>query len=384
MRTNQRLQWRPCCTLLSLLLLAVVGTVSGQEMTPSPSPSTSTYPPFVRSRFNPRLRQELERQRQEREREQQQQQQQQQQQLATTAATTSTSTSTTAVPISVSTTVKPALVIRTVAPTPKPTTVRRRWEVLAPTDNDCGSYNQSTPGRFPWVAILEHGLPEKGSRQRTVSKGVLIDRRHILTTVSSVQHTFPDWILTDIRLGDPAVPRRRGTLGQIRLPIEAVFLHETQDIALIRLVNMLPRNSTRVQPMCVPQEDFPLDELDLQRHVCEKRGVGGRSEATASRLLPVDRITADECKPHYRQYQTTIDNRTFCAWEPTVDTCTGGVGGPIIAKIRHRYHIVGLASYVHTKTEPKGRDMPSIYVRVGAYRHWISAVIQTVIEPPYN
>ncbi|XP_049538648.1 melanization protease 1-like [Anopheles darlingi] len=242
----------------------------------------------------------------------------------------------------------------------------------------------STPGRFPWVAVLEHGLPENGSRQRTVSKGVLIDRRHVLTTVSSVQHTFPDWILTDIRLGDPAVPRRRGTLGQVRLPIEAVFLHETQDIALIRLVNMLPRNSTRVQPMCVPREDFPLEQLDLQRHVCEKRGVGGRTEPTASRLLPVDRITADECKPHYRAYQTTIDNRTFCAWEPTIDTCTGGVGGPIIAKIRHRYHIVGLASYVHTKAEPAGKDMPSIYVRVGAYRHWISAVIQTVIEPPYD
>ncbi|XP_050088284.1 melanization protease 1-like isoform X2 [Anopheles aquasalis] len=380
--------------MAALLYPTTATTPRGQETTTpatttttTAAPTSSTYPPFVRSRFNPRLRQELERQRLEREREQ----------LATAATTTITSTTTSSrattinIPISVSTTpattttttVKPVPVI-TVAPTAKPT-VRRRWEVLAPTDNDCGSYNQSTPGRFPWVAILEHGLPEKGNRQRTVSKGVLIDRRHVLTTVSSVQHSFPDWILTDIRLGDPAVPRRRGTLGQIRLPIEAVFLHETQDIALIRLLNMLPRNSTRVQPMCVPQEDFPLDGLDLQRHVCEKRGVGGRTEPTASRLLPVDqRITADECKPHYRQYQTTIDNRTFCAWEPTVDTCTGGVGGPIIAKIRHRYHIVGLASYVHTKTEPKGKDMPSIYVRVGAYRHWISAVIQTVIEPPYN
>lgn len=45
----------------------------------------------------------------------------------------------------------------------------------------------------PWIVILEHTDPKGQSQKKTVSKGVLIDRRHVLTTVSSVHNSRPFW-----------------------------------------------------------------------------------------------------------------------------------------------------------------------------------------------
>lgn len=45
----------------------------------------------------------------------------------------------------------------------------------------------------PWIAILEHTDPKGQSHKKTVSKGVLIDKRHVLTTVSSVHNSRPFW-----------------------------------------------------------------------------------------------------------------------------------------------------------------------------------------------
>lgn len=45
----------------------------------------------------------------------------------------------------------------------------------------------------PWIAVLEHTDPTGRSRKKTLSKGVLIDERHVLTTVSSVHNSHPFW-----------------------------------------------------------------------------------------------------------------------------------------------------------------------------------------------
>lgn len=56
----------------------------------------------------------------------------------------------------------------------------------------CG---RRTNDNHPWIAVLEHHDPaaEGGSRRRTLSKGVLINERFVLTTVSSVHNSHPFW-----------------------------------------------------------------------------------------------------------------------------------------------------------------------------------------------
>lgn len=54
----------------------------------------------------------------------------------------------------------------------------------------CG---EKTGENHPWIVVLEHTDPRGRSRKKTVSKGVLIDNRHVLTTVSSIHNSHPFW-----------------------------------------------------------------------------------------------------------------------------------------------------------------------------------------------
>lgn len=47
----------------------------------------------------------------------------------------------------------------------------------------------------PWIAVLVHTDPTGRSRKKTLSKGVLIDQRHVLTTVSSLHNSRPFWVV---------------------------------------------------------------------------------------------------------------------------------------------------------------------------------------------
>lgn len=47
----------------------------------------------------------------------------------------------------------------------------------------------------PWIAVLVHTDPTGKSRKKTLSKGVLIDQRHVLTTVSSLHNSRPFWVV---------------------------------------------------------------------------------------------------------------------------------------------------------------------------------------------
>lgn len=56
----------------------------------------------------------------------------------------------------------------------------------------CG---ERSDDNHPWIAVLIHTDPSEKSRKKTLSKGVLIDRRHVLTTVSSLHNSRPFWIV---------------------------------------------------------------------------------------------------------------------------------------------------------------------------------------------
>lgn len=64
------------------------------------------------------------------------------------------------------------------------------FDELPIANRTCG---EQIAGNHPWIAVLEHSDPLGRSRKKTVSKGVLIDNQHILTTVSSIHNSYPFW-----------------------------------------------------------------------------------------------------------------------------------------------------------------------------------------------
>lgn len=265
----------------------------------------------------------------------------------------------------------------------------------APTpDIECGTLAPGSDG-FPWIAVLEHAGPPPGAgRKRTLSKGVLIDRQHVLTTVSSVHNSHPSWVVTAVRLGDVPTRRqsnvtwiigagRRAQANTLRIPIDMIFLHDTKDVALIRLANGgVQEFSDSVRPICMPQEDYRLESFKLASHVCKRQqGTGqGNGRVVSSWLEPIELLSPDSCNDLLQPYGARLPVKSFCAKKSTTDNCTGSLGGPAVANMRGKYHVVGLSSYVFTETIVDGANVPSIYVRVGGLRKWISAVIKAISE----
>lgn len=101
----------------------------------------------------------------------------------------------------------------------------------------CG---EQTAENHPWIAILEHTDPyNPATKKKTLSKGVLISRQHVLTTVSSIHNSHPFWVVSGIRLGDTptwATNQMLRTGDQIqRFDVSEVYIHEYKDIAVIKL-----------------------------------------------------------------------------------------------------------------------------------------------------
>lgn len=57
---------------------------------------------------------------------------------------------------------------------------------------DCGNL---TNENIPWIVIIEHKDPDNPNSRKTLSKGVLISDKHVLTTVSSIHSSHPFWVV---------------------------------------------------------------------------------------------------------------------------------------------------------------------------------------------
>lgn len=63
---------------------------------------------------------------------------------------------------------------------------------------------------FPWIAVLEHTNPydAANTKQKTLSKGVLISPQHVLTTVSSIFNSHPFWTVWVVKALSHSFPFR--------------------------------------------------------------------------------------------------------------------------------------------------------------------------------
>ncbi|KXJ80704.1 hypothetical protein RP20_CCG023576 [Aedes albopictus] len=248
---------------------------------------------------------------------------------------------------------------------------------------ECGELNGDD---VPWIAILEHTNPKGGARKKTLSKGVLIDDRHVLTTISSIHNSYPFWVVTGVRLGDtPTWAASKGSKeistrkqDVVSVSVKNVFLHEKKDIAVIRLAERV-NVTEKIRPVCLPTSDR-FNFTDMYFHICKKDKSDFGRPSTASKLVAVNYLSQKDCQILFRRHQAELGLKEFCVWDETGDNCTGDLGGPLMAKLNGRYHVVGLNSYALAKSKIDSEGLPGVYVRVGSFLKWIQAVLKTEFD----
>jgi coagulation factor 10 len=124
----------------------------------------------------------------------------------------------------------------------------------------------------PFIALLVHTNPyEEETRKRTLSKGVLISEKFVLTTVSSVYHSESFWTVSSVRLGDFATWNKyanRDKSYSVEIEVDEIFLHKKRDIALIKLKDAVTFTDV-IRPACLPQSDS-YNFKELKSHLCKR------------------------------------------------------------------------------------------------------------------
>ncbi|XP_062540894.1 CLIP domain-containing serine protease B4-like [Armigeres subalbatus] len=302
-----------------------------------------------------------------------------------TSTSTSTEATTINLQVGVNTTEVPtttqAPTSNTVVNVEEPTTLKIKARKLS--SPECGELNGDD---VPWIAVLEHTNPKGGARKKTLSKGVLIDDRHVLTTISSIHNSYPFWIVTGIRLGDtPTWAASKGTKeisarkqDVVSVSVKNVFLHEKKDIAVIRLSERVTITD-KIRPICLPMNDR-VNFTDIFFHVCKKDKSDFGRPSTSSKMISVTYLGQKDCQILFRRHQAELGSKEFCVWDETGDNCTGDLGGPLMSKLNGRYHVVGLNSYAMSKSKIDSEGLPGVYVRVGSFLKWIQAVLKTEFD----
>lgn len=132
--------------------------------------------------------------------------------------------------------------------------------------------------------------------------------------------------------------------------------------------------SELIQPICLPtSENYNFRELFL--HSCSKTTHHGQKRIKVESLsvLPV---SPQDCSTLFHRKGANFHSREeFCSWDERVDTCTGDLGGPLIAKQNGRFHVIGLSSFATSKILIRDDALPGIYTRVGRHSRWIQKVL---------
>ncbi|XP_046417491.1 transmembrane protease serine 9-like [Neodiprion fabricii] len=228
----------------------------------------------------------------------------------------------------------------------------------------------SVPHTFPWVAaIFNRGSLHCG--------GTLINDRYILTAGHCVKWTNQNDL--SVWLGIHDIENRDGGVVS---PIEQVilhdgfrsdFLHDTNDIALIKLKYPI-RYNENIKPVCLPHR-----ESDYTNHKVSATGWGRvTTSGNASRFLRQADLKVmpwSDCRN--TSFGNHLTKSMLCAYNDDTDACQGDSGGPLLFKRQDdKYEIVGVVSWGIGCAR---RGMPGIYVKTTDYLDWITARTTTAI-----
>lgn len=133
------------------------------------------------------------------------------------------------------------------------------------------------------------------------------------------------------------------------------------DIAILKVAPDFSFDLPSIQPISL----YTLDEFDEGTN-CSVHGWGVlwyESSLTPDTLQTVNLTISnfDHCN---KTYEGDITRNQFCAYEPDKDSCSGDSGGPFVCQNT----LVGIVSFGYRCAEV---DVPGVYTKVSAYRHFI-------------
>lgn len=72
--------------------------------------------------------------------------------------------------------------------------------------------------------------------------------------------------------------------------------------------------------------------------------------------VPVTPLSSQDCTIMFQRKRAHYTLDEFCAWDEAGDTCTGDLGGPLVAETNGRSVLIGLSSYISTKASLDNYD----------------------------
>ncbi|XP_053667533.1 CLIP domain-containing serine protease B4-like [Anopheles marshallii] len=242
---------------------------------------------------------------------------------------------------------------------------------------------------FPWSALIQYWRPE--GFYEFYCGGALINARYILTAAHCVKFLPQGWQISKVRLGEWDLATENDcsngvcSPSPIDLALENIIAHRdytgkntshVNDIALMRLEQDVPWSST-IRPICLPV----MDSIRNRNWVGMSSfavGWGKTETALASeKKLKVELNVRDltNCLQAYSGNGIYLKPSQMCAGGVRgKDTCTGDSGGPLMAKVKGAWYLIGIVSYGANKCGTPG--YPGIYTNVAMHMDWIESNMQ--------
>ena len=152
------------------------------------------------------------------------------------------------------------------------------------------------------------------------------------------------------------------------------------DIIILKLKSSLKFNS-KVQPACLPSEDWSPENDEKMKERCFVSGWGNQASDKVDMPLKVKWVRVPVMTTEKCQGLLPMSQDKICAGYPEggKDSCQGDSGGPLVCQGKNGGAILtGVVSYGGKCGDPKH---PGIYARVTNHLDWIkkNMVIKTVL-----
>ncbi|KAL0134138.1 hypothetical protein PUN28_001175 [Cardiocondyla obscurior] len=218
------------------------------------------------------------------------------------------------------------------------------------------------PHIFPWVvAILNKKSLHCG--------GTLINNRYVLTAGHCVKWTNHADLSVGVGMHD-ILNSNEGFIAAVDQVIlhedfESDYLHDTNDIALIRLQHPVKINEN-VKPVCLPHKNSDYTGQYVKVTGWGRVHVEGEpSQFLRQATLKVMSFAA--CKN--TSFGDHLTESMMCAYNDNTDACQGDSGGPLLyERMDGKYEIAGIVSWGIGCADP---GIPGVYVKNTDYLNWI-------------